>query len=86
MPKPDSGGTALATHDDVTSVLGNLDPEELLAIMSLRPTIADLEEASLWLSGDTDIFGASEPIKGVASAIVTILTANEEEKEAARAS
>ncbi len=86
MPKPNSGGAALATHDDVMGVLGNLDSEELLAIMSLRPTIADLEEASLWLSGDTDIFGASQPIKGVASAIVTILTANEEEEDVARTS
>jgi hypothetical protein len=82
MPKSDSGGTALATHDDVTGVLGNLDPEQLLAIMSLRPTIADLEEASVWLAGDADVFGAGEPIKGVASDIVTILTANEDEEAA----
>ena len=85
MPKSDSGGTALATHDDVQGILGNLDPAQMLAIMSLRPTIADIEEASLWLEGDTDVFGAGEPIKGVASDIVTILTENEEE-EPARAS
>jgi len=85
MPKPNSGGTALATHDDVQGILGNLDPAQMLAIMSLRPTIADIEEASLWLEGDTDVFGAGEPIKGVASDIVTILTENEEE-EPARAS
>lgn len=82
MPKSNSGGITLATHDDVTSVLGNLDPGQLLAIMSLRPTIADLEEASVWLAGDADVFGAGEPIKGVASDIVTILTANEEEEAA----
>lgn len=82
MPKPNSGGTALATHDDVTGILGNLDPEQVLAIMSLRPTIADIEEASMWLEGDTDVFGAGEPIKGVASDIVTLLTENEEEEPA----
>ncbi len=80
MPKPDSGGAALATCGDITSVLGNLDPDQLLEIVSLQPTIADIETASLWLSGDADIFGAREPIKGVASHIVTILTANEEEE------
>jgi hypothetical protein len=32
-----------------------------MAIMSLRPTIADIEAASLWLAGDADVFGASEP-------------------------
>jgi hypothetical protein len=80
MPKPDSGGTALATHDDIQGVLGNLDPAQMLAIMSLRPTVADIEEASVWLQGDTDVFGAGEPLKGVASEIVTILTENEEEE------
>jgi len=79
MSKSDSGGTALATQGDITSVLGNLDPDQLAAIMSLRPTIADIEAASLWLAGDADVFGASEPIKGVASEIVTILTSNEDE-------
>ena len=53
--------------------------------MSLRPTIADIEETSLWLEGDTDVFGAGEPITGVAADIVTLLTENEEE-EPARAS
>ncbi|HLA20100.1 MAG TPA: hypothetical protein VJZ74_01450 [Pseudolabrys sp.] len=85
MPKPNSGGTALATHNDIQGILGNLDPAQMLAIMSLRPTVADIEEASVWLEGDTDVFGAGEPIKGVASDIVTILTENEEE-EPARAS
>jgi hypothetical protein len=82
MPKPNSGGTTLATHDDVQGILGNLDPAQMLAIMSLRPTVADIEEASAWLEGDTDVFGAGEPIKGVASDIVTILTENEEEEPA----
>ena len=85
MPKPNSSGTALATHDDIQGILGNLDPAQMLAIMSLRPTIADIEEASVWLEGDPDVFGAGEPVKGVASEIVTLLTENEEE-EPARAS
>ena len=86
MPKPDSGGSlAVATRDDVKDVLGIVDPAKLLAIMSLRPTIADIETASMWLSGDADVFGAGEPVKGVASDIVTILTENEEEEEPPRA-
>ena len=79
MPKSNSGGTALATRDDIKGVLGDIDPAEMLAIISLRPTIADIEEASVWLDGDPDVFGAGEPVKGVASEIVTILTENEEE-------
>jgi hypothetical protein len=82
MPQSNSGGTALATRDDVKGILGNLDPADMLAIMSLQPTIADIEEASLWLAGDADVFGAGEPVKGVASDIVTILTENEDEEPA----
>jgi hypothetical protein len=85
MPKADSGGTALAPYDDIKSVLGDLDPAQTLEIISLRPTIADIEEASVWLEGDPDVFGAGEPVKGIGSEIVTILTENEVEEEPPRA-
>jgi len=80
MQKPDSGGSAVATNTDITSILGNIDPDKLLAILSLHPTVAEVEEASMWLSGDADIFGSNEPVKGNASHIITILTADEEEE------
>jgi hypothetical protein len=69
-----------ATADDVARILGNLDPTKMLPIMALRPTVADIEEASIWLGGDCDVFGAGLPLKGIASRIVTILTADEEEE------
>ena len=81
MPKPSSGGTALATKDDIRGVLGDIEPSDLLTIMSLRPTIADIEVASVWLEGDPDVFGAGKPIQGVASQIVAILTENESEEQ-----
>ena len=80
MPKSNSGGTTLATRNDITGVLGDIDPADVLAILSLRPTVADLEQASVWLEGDPDVFGAGEPVQGVASEIVAILTENEEEE------
>jgi hypothetical protein len=80
MAKSNSGGTALATHSDVKGILGNLDPADIVAIMSLQPTVADIEEASMWLAGDADVFGAGEPVKGVVAEIVTILTENEDEE------
>jgi hypothetical protein len=80
MPKPNSGRTTIATRNDIKGILGNINPEQMLAIMSLQPTIADIEEASVWLAGDADVFGAGEPVKGVASDIVTILTENEDEE------
>ncbi len=71
--------SAVATTEDVKSILGDIDADKLIAIMSLKPTVAEVELASLWLAGDTDVFGAGEPIKGTASDIVSILTADEEE-------
>lgn len=69
-----------ATPDEIKAILGNIDAEQLLAILELRPTVAELEQANLWLSGDRDVFGATEPLKGTASDIVTILTADEDEE------
>ena len=80
MPKSNSGGTVLATQDDIKGVLGDIEPADMLTIMSLRPTIADIVQASVWLEGDPDVFGAGEVVQGVASEIVAILTENEEEK------
>lgn len=80
MQNPDSDGTAMATRNDITSILGELDDEKMLAILSLRPTVGDLEQARIWLSGDADVFGAEPPIKGAASEIVTILETEEEEE------
>ena len=80
MQKSNSGGKAAATDADITGILGAMNSEKLLEIMSLRPTIAEVEEAAMWLSGDADVFGANVPIKGNASHIVTILTAEEEEE------
>jgi hypothetical protein len=73
-----------ATSDDVARILGNLDPTKLLPIMELRPTILDIEEASMWLAGDRDVVGPGLPLQGTASQIVAILTADEEEEERPR--
>jgi hypothetical protein len=80
MPKPNSSTTALATRNDVKGILGDIDPAEMLAIMELRPTIADIEEASVWLEGDPDVFSAGMAVQGVASEIIAILTENEQEE------
>jgi hypothetical protein len=80
MDKPNSGSKA-ATNDDFTGILGPIDSDKLLQILSLHPTVAEVEEAAMWLSGDSDVFGANPPIKGNVSDIVTILTVEEEEEQ-----
>ena len=79
MPKSQTAERP-ATAEDVARILGNLDVTMMLPIMGLRPTIADIEEASMWLGGDRDVFEPAPPVKGVASKIVTILTADEEQE------
>jgi hypothetical protein len=71
--------SAVATHDDVVNVLGRLDDGKMVAIMALKPTIVDVEEASMWLSGDADVFGPGRPLKDVAAQVVALLTADEED-------
>ena len=70
---------ALASFADVKGLLGDMDDAKMVAILALRPTIVDIEEASMWLSGDRDIFGRGEPLKDVPGQIVALLTADEEE-------
>jgi len=75
--------TDIVSTADIRAVLGPLNENDLLEIASLRPTIGDLEEAATWLSGDRDVFGPGEPLKGVAAEIVAVL-APDDEDDAAR--
>jgi hypothetical protein len=70
-----------ATSEEVARILGDLDPSKMLQILGLRPTVLDVEEASMWLSGDRDVFGPGLPLQGIPSQIVAILTADEDEEE-----
>jgi hypothetical protein len=45
MPKPNSGRTVFATHDDVQGILGNIDPEQMLSTTA-AVGLASLEAAS----------------------------------------
>ena len=71
---------ALVTAEDIRRVFGSIDEAKVLAILALRPTIRDVEEASLWLAGDSDVFGAGQPLQALAGEIVAVLTADEEEE------
>jgi hypothetical protein len=87
MPKSDvkEQGTPAAAPEDVRRILGDLDGAKLLAVLALEPTILDVENASMWLSGDRDVFGPGEPLAGIAGEIVTIVTADEDEEPPGRA-
>jgi hypothetical protein len=81
MAKPAAEKTRVfATRDDIKAILGDLDPGKMLAIVELRPTLADVETASLWLAGDADVYDG-EPLKGTAAEIVAIVTEGEDEED-----
>jgi hypothetical protein len=71
-----------ASADEVRRIFGELDEARLLDILALRPTILDLENAAMGLSGDRDVFGPGEPLESVAGDIIAILTSDEEEEPA----
>ncbi len=69
-----------ASAEEVKRILGEIDTAKLLEIMGLRPTVLDVEQAWMWLAGDTDVFGPGQPLPPTAGSIVAILTADEEEE------
>jgi len=81
MPRdPIVSSAHLASTKDIRTILGALDENDLLQIAALQPTILDVEEAATWLSGDRDIFGAGDPLNGIAAEIVTVLTPDEDDE------
>ncbi len=80
MPRDSVTHAVSVTAEDIKGILGELDDSALLAIIDLRPTITELEEAQIWLSGDQDVFDPA-PLKGVPAEIVTILQSQEQDDE-----
>ena len=71
---------AEAMHDDLLRILGEIDERKVLDILSLHPTLADIEEAAMWTAGDGDVLAkAGHRLTGIAAQIFDILTADEEE-------
>jgi hypothetical protein len=71
---------ALVDRDDLRRILGKIDEAKVIEILSLIPTLAELEQAAIWATGDGDILAkAGRSLAGVAAEIFDILTADEEE-------
>jgi hypothetical protein len=73
--------TTNITPEDVTRLLGDVDTETLLAILDLRPTIGELEEAALRLAGDGEAVGRRQASEAV-SKILDLLEMSDEEDRA----
>ncbi len=77
---PQRASEVLATVDDVRRIVGEIEDAKTVAILALRPTMADLEQAALWAVGNGDFLARQgHPLTGVAAAIFDLLTADEDE-------
>ncbi len=76
----------LPSHEDVRRILGEMDDSKATAILALKPSIAELEQAELWASGAGEPLGAEgRPPDGIVGQVLEILEPDEEiEAEAAR--
>ena len=70
-----------ATASDAHQILGDMDDSTLVAIMALHPSVAQLEEARLWLDGAGDVLGKEKrPLDGVVAQIFDMLAVEDEEQ------
>jgi hypothetical protein len=82
MAKSKSGQAVLsevATRGDLQAILGDMDDETAVSILALRPTIAQIEEARLWLDGGNGTVGQEHHLLDVVVAQILDLAAVEEE-------
>ena len=73
VPPPE----VLATYRDIRRVFGNT--EDVLEILALFPSVAELEEAQMWLEGQGDVVARRRcPRTAKIRAILDILDEDEE--------
>lgn len=74
MDKPETAkqGAHLAGSEDIRRLFRHIDDHTVAAILALRPTMAELEEAVARGSGAGDIFAGHGPEHGVVAQIVEL--------------
>lgn len=76
--------THQASRAELQDILGDIDERQAILIMTLRPTVAQIEEAAVWAAGDGDLLAREgRPLEGKVAAIFDILTADEDEEAGA---
>jgi hypothetical protein len=82
MPvKSSAAAPGVLGAEELRSVLGEVDDAKLIEVLKLQPTLAELEEAAIWATGNGDILAkGGRPMTGTVAAIIEILTADEEEE------
>lgn len=78
--KASRSAPVFATRADVVRLFGDLDDESVSEVLALTPTIAEVEEASVWLEGEGDVIARKgHPQTPRIAAILDIVDREEEE-------
>jgi hypothetical protein len=73
---------AIVDREEVSRLLGELDPAAVAEILALRPSLSDLEQASAWLAGEGDVPAQQgHPLMGKAAAIVDLARRDSDDSE-----
>lgn len=65
-------------EEELRRILVDLDDAKVLQILEVAPTVAELEEANLWASGEGDVLDRSgHPLVGNVARVYEILTRDE---------
>jgi hypothetical protein len=81
--RPRSETNPKADLEDLERLLVEIDDARIADILALQPTLAELEEAILWWTGDGDMLDKEgRPLTGKAAEIFDVLTADEDHEEA----
>ena len=80
--QPAAGRARPVTSIDIRKILGDLDDAKVSAIQALNPSLADLEDAAICMTGDHDVLAKSgHHVPAKAARIVELLAEEEEEPE-----
>lgn len=75
--------TAGATASDLRRLLGDIASAKAQAILAVRPTVADVEEARAWSEGDGDLLAKTgKPLTGKAALVYDVLSADDDDERA----
>ena len=78
---PNREGEAVADAAAVRKIAGDVDAAKIAAILSLKPSVAEIEEAAGWAEGKDDVLGKSgHVLHGRVAALYEILSAGEEDE------
>lgn len=65
-------------QQDVRKIVGDLDDAKIAAILAIKPSVDELEEAVAWASGESDVMGELErPLDGAVAHIYDIMIRDE---------